>query len=234
MVERAFVLFAILNPIQTISRDEMIELGDEQDGASGAEQTGSASRSLLRTLSKSRANYWASYVVDFICPVLFAFLGLRQHPGWLSILIGFVFGLFVFTLVEYAIHRWLLHDPRSVLYQAHEAHHLDPEKPSAFLFPASFLVLMPIWLVLTDVLHIPGASFFLCGFSAGYFYYGLLHHFEHTTRINQIPFRWLQGRWAAHSVHHKLDQSNYGVMTSFWDYVFKTDQNRVKRRSQTA
>ena len=209
----------------------MIEFGVELDLAIRLRQIGYASRSLLRTLSKSRANYLASYVVDFSCPVLFAYLGLHRQPNWPSTIISSLFGLFVFTLVEYSIHRWLLHDPRSVLYQAHEAHHLDPEKPSAFLFPASFLVLMPIWLVLADALRIHGASFFLCGFSAGYFYYGALHHFEHTTRINQIPFRWLQGRWAAHSVHHRLDDSNFGVMTSFWDYVFETHQKDRKRKS---
>ena len=212
----------------------MIELGDELELAIRLRQIGYASRSLLRTLSKSRANYWASYVVDFACPLIFLYLGLRRQPTWPSMIVSSLFGVFMFTLAEYCIHRWLLHDPRSVLFQAHEAHHLDPEKPSAFLFPASFVVLMPIWLVLADLLRIHGASFFLCGFSAGYFYYGALHHFEHTTRINQIPFRWLQGRWAAHSVHHKRDNRNFGVMTSFWDYVFKTHQSNVKRKSIAA
>jgi sterol desaturase/sphingolipid hydroxylase (fatty acid hydroxylase superfamily) len=212
----------------------MIELGNELDEGGGIRQVGYASRSLLRTISKSRANYWASYVVDFSCPILFAYLGLHHQPTWTSLVGGCGFGFVVFTLVEYSIHRWLLHDPRSILFQSHEAHHIDPEKPSAFLFPASFLVLMPIWLLLVDGLHIHGASFFLCGFSAGYCYFGALHHFEHTTRINQIPFRWLQGRWAAHSVHHRLDQSNFGVMTSFWDYVFGTSQKQIKRKSLDA
>jgi len=211
----------------------MIEFGEELDLAIRFRQIGYALRSLLRTLSKSGANYWASYVVDFICPVLFAYLGMRRQPSWPSILIGSLSGLFVFSLVEYSIHRWL-HDPRSILFESHEAHHINPEKPSAFLFPASFLVLMPIWLLLVDVLRIHGASFFLCGFSAGYFYFGALHHLEHSTRINQIPFRWLQGRWAAHSVHHRLDNRNFGVMTSFWDYVFKTHQRDRKRKSLAA
>ena len=212
----------------------MTELGDELNVANKGTQIGDSSRSLLRSLSQSRANYWLSYVVDFSCPVLFAYLGMHHQPTWTSLLVGWVFGVFVFTLVEYSIHRWLLHDPRSILFQAHEAHHLHPEKPSAFLFPASFVVLMPIWLLLVLVLRIPGASFFLCGFSGAYFYYGALHHFEHTTRINQIPFRWLQGRWAAHSVHHKRDNRNYGVMTSFWDYVFKTHQKYRKQKSMAA
>src|SRR5450631_1206124 len=106
----------------------MIELGDELDMTIWLRQIGYASRSLLRTLSKSRANYLASYVVDFSCPLIFLYLGLHRRPTWSSMIVSSLFGVFVFTLVEYSIHRWLLHDPRSVLFQAHEAHHLDPER----------------------------------------------------------------------------------------------------------
>jgi len=212
----------------------MIDFGNELEMTSRVKQFGDTWRSLLQRISKSRTNYWAAYAVDFGCPVLFAYLGVRSHPGWLSILLSSMFGAALFTLVEYAIHRWLLHDPECFLFPLHEAHHLRPEEHAAFLFPTSFVVLMPIWLLLTKVLHLPSASFFLCGFSAAYFYYDTLHHFEHTVRINQIPFRWLQGRWAAHSVHHHLDHTNYGVMTSFWDFVFGTHQKQVKRKSRAA
>ncbi len=182
-------------------------------------------RSLLSTISENRFNYWASYVVDLACPLLFAYLGLRHLQRWPYVLISFLVGVFAFTFAEYAIHRWLLHDPRSVFFYLHASHHMDPKKTASFPFPTTLVVLLPIWLLLTRM-HFQPASFFLCGFSAGYAYFGLLHHVEHTTRINQIPFRWLQKRWAAHSVHHRLDHSNFGVMTSFWDYVFGTKQKR--------
>jgi sterol desaturase/sphingolipid hydroxylase (fatty acid hydroxylase superfamily) len=186
--------------------------------------------SLVNDISESRANYWASYAVDLSCPLLFAYLGLRRPVWWPAAVVTFLAGLILFTFVEYAIHRWLLHNPNSALSHLHAVHHNFPEKPSAFLFPASIVILVPVWFLLTW-LHFPAASFFLCGFSGGYFYFGMLHHFEHTTRINQIPFRWLQTRWAAHSVHHRIDQSNFGVMTSFWDYVFGTQQRQQKRKS---
>jgi sterol desaturase/sphingolipid hydroxylase (fatty acid hydroxylase superfamily) len=207
----------------------MIEFG-ELNFTGRFTQIGSALSSMMGAISRSRTNYWAAYAVDLTCPILFGYLGMRYHPGWASILIGTIFGFAVFTLVEYAIHRWLLHDPECFLYPLHEAHHQHPEGAAAFLAPTSFVVLMPIWLLFAGWLHVPGASFFLCGFSAGYFYFGALHHLEHAVRINQIPFRWLQGRWAAHSVHHKLDHANYGVMTSFWDYVFGTHQKQLKKR----
>jgi sterol desaturase/sphingolipid hydroxylase (fatty acid hydroxylase superfamily) len=212
----------------------MNDLGNELETGIGVRQTGDAPRSLLQTIANSRINYWAAYLVDFSCPILFAYLGARQHPGWGAILASFLFGAGLFTLAEYAIHRWLLHDPECFLFPLHEAHHQRPEEHAAFLFPTSLAVLVPVWLFLTRVLHLPGATFFLCGFSAAYFYYDTLHHFEHTFRINQIPFRWLQGRWAAHGVHHRLDHTNYGVMTSFWDYVFGTHHRQVKRNSRSS
>ena len=138
-----------------------------------------------------------------------------------------------FSLIDYAVHRWLLHDRRSALFYMHDAHHNNPEKTSAFLFPTSFLLLIPVWCLLTW-LQFQQASYFLMGLSGGYFYFDTLHHVEHTTRINQIPFRWLKKRWAFHSVHHRIDQSNFGVITSFWDYVFGTHQQQIKRRQSRA
>lgn len=206
-----------------------MEVGHELSIAIRIRKIGCASSALVRTISESRTNYWASYVADFTCPFLFAYLGMGHQSGWPSIILSALSGLAMFSLIEYSIHRWLLHNPQSVLFHLHEAHHKNPEKPSAFLFPTSIVTLTLLWLLLTRGLHIQSASFFISGLAGGYCYFGALHHLEHTTRINQIPFRWLQKRWAAHSVHHRLDRSNFGVITSFWDYVFGTQQNKNKR-----
>lgn len=212
----------------------MIQILEEMNEAYKARNLGEWLRSLLVAVSKSHFNYVASFVVDAGCPVLFGYFGLMRHPGWYSGLLAFVLGLLGFTLAEYAIHRWLLHNPASVLYEAHENHHLNPQMESATFFLTSIGVLLPVWYLFSEIFHVPGTSFFICGFSACYSYYGLLHHFEHRTRINAIPFRWLQSRWAAHSVHHHIAGTNFGVMTSFWDYVFGTHQKQLKRKSMGA
>jgi cyclopropane-fatty-acyl-phospholipid synthase len=197
-------------------------------------ETGTAPRSILAAFAESRANYWAAYATDFSCPFLFAYLGHRSHLTWPVVLFSFIAGCLVFSLIEYAIHRWLLHNPKTLFYPLHEAHHRRPEDTSAFLFPTSIVVLGLVWLLFVPLLHWNASSFFISGIAAGYLSFGTLHHFEHTTRINQIPFRWLQHRWAAHSVHHHLDETNYGVLTSFWDYVFGTNYKQIKRRSRAA
>jgi sterol desaturase/sphingolipid hydroxylase (fatty acid hydroxylase superfamily) len=197
-------------------------------------QVGAATRSLVEAICESRVNYWAAYAIDFSCPLIFAYIGMHHASSWPAIIVSSLSGLFLFSLIEYAVHRWLLHDLRSALYYLHDAHHNDPRKTSAFLFPTGLLVFMSAWCLLTWGLHFAQASYFLMGLSGGYFYFDTLHHIEHTTRINQLPFRWLKKSWAFHSVHHRIDQGNFGVTTSFWDYVFGTHQRQIKRRQSRA
>jgi sterol desaturase/sphingolipid hydroxylase (fatty acid hydroxylase superfamily) len=185
---------------------------------------------MIGAICESRLNYWAAYVTDVSCPCIFAYLGMHQSSSWPAAILSCLLGLFFFTLVEYAIHRWLLHDRRSVLFYLHHAHHSSPEKTAAFLFPTSVLLFLPIWCLLTWGLHLHWASFFLMGLSGGYVYFDTIHHIEHTVRVNQIPFRWLKKRWAFHRVHHRIEQSNFGVTTSLWDHVFGTHQKRLKHR----
>lgn len=208
----------------------MIEVGEESTITARMSQIADASRNLMGSISESRWNYWASYVTDYSCPVIFVYLGLHHGSGWPTILAGIFLGLMAFTLIEYSIHRWLLHNPNSVLYPLHEAHHNHPETPSAFLFPTSLVVLMLVWLIFAKGFHLPASAFFIAGVAAGYCYFGTVHHVEHSTRINQLPFRWMKKRWAAHSVHHHFDNNNFGVITSFWDYVFGTHQKQMKRK----
>ncbi len=193
-------------------------------------QVRNATGSMLGVICESRINYWAAYATDFSCLCFFAYLGMHNAWNWPATISSSLFGLVFFSLIEYAVHRWLLHDVRSALFYLHDAHHNEPEKTSAFLFPTSFLLLMPIWYLLRWGLHFQQASYFLMGLSAGYFYFDTLHHVEHTMRINKIPFRWLKKRWAYHSVHHRINQGNFGVITPFWDHVFGTHQKQIKRR----
>ncbi len=208
----------------------MLELDTDLGMAQRVRRVRNTGRSIVGTICGSRTNYWAAYATDFTCPCIFAYLGMQHASSWPVAILSSMGGLFFFSLIEYAVHRWLLHDLKSALFYLHDAHHDNPKTTSAFLFPTSFLLLMPVWCLLTWGLHFEQASYFLLGLSSGYFYFDTLHHVEHTTRINQLPFRWLKKRWAFHSVHHRFEQSNFGVITSFWDHVFGTHQKQMKKR----
>jgi sterol desaturase/sphingolipid hydroxylase (fatty acid hydroxylase superfamily) len=176
----------------------------------------------LEAVTESRANYAAAYAIDLACPLVLAVVGWRHAVDWPGPLASICLGLMAFTFVEYAIHRWLFHAPDSVMGAMHQAHHDHPGGHTALPCISSAVVASTCWLALAPLTGVAVASFFLSGLLSGYAWYSLLHHFEHSVRINAIPFRWLQKRWAEHSVHHRLDHTNFGVTTSFWDHVFAT------------
>jgi sterol desaturase/sphingolipid hydroxylase (fatty acid hydroxylase superfamily) len=181
-----------------------------------------ALRVLLSAIAESRANYCASYAIDLACPLALGYLGWRHTRGWLIPVASGCAGLASFSLVEYAIHRWLFHRPSSTMGAVHQAHHDAPHGHAALPCITSAVVAVLASWVLSAIVGPAVASFFLCGLMSGYFYYAALHHFEHSIRINALPFRFLQRRWAVHAVHHRLGDANYGVTTSFWDRVFGT------------
>jgi sterol desaturase/sphingolipid hydroxylase (fatty acid hydroxylase superfamily) len=186
-------------------------------------------KDLLRTITESRANYRASFVVDAACPIALAWFGLREAGGRVTPLVSLCAGVVAFSFVEYAIHRWLFHRAGSVMGALHKAHHDAPQGHSALPCVTSAVVGVTCWIGLAPLTGTACASFFLSGLLGGYAYYSLLHHLEHSVRINALPFRWLQTRWAQHSVHHRLVDTNFGVTTSFWDHVFATHYQSRKR-----
>ena len=210
----------------------MMEVEEQSNFGIVLRQFGRTCTDLMATISESRWNYYLSYITDGACPLIFFYLGMRSHLGWPTILLATIAGAIFFTWAEYAIHRWLLHNPKNILFPLHATHHNAPEDPSAFLFPTSIVVLGLVWLFFVPLLHMAPASFVIAGFGAAYFYYGTLHHLEHHIKANRLPFRWMQKRWAAHTVHHHLDHTNFGVMTSFWDWIYGTHHKQVKRRKQ--
>lgn len=184
----------------------------------------------LRRITESRTNYLIGYLIDFCCPCAFAYLGWRQAPSWALAMICLPAGAFAFSWVEYAIHRWLFHSPSSFISPLHHTHHASPQESTALPCISSAVVGLALWPLAAGALGPGVAGFLLCGFFGWYFVYAALHHLEHHTAINHLPWRWLQRRWAAHIVHHRRADTNFGVTTSLWDRVCGTHYRSGKRR----
>jgi len=202
--------------------------GVPQDGTRGF---GRILEDMLQAITESRANYWAAYVVDLACPFTLGYLGWRQATDWPKPLASLCAGLFVFSFVEYVIHRWVFHSPASFLSPMHRTHHHFPRQPSAAPFFTSAGIAFVLWALLSSVIGQQIACFFLCGLLGGYFCYAALHHLEHNIAINVLPFSWLKRRWSTHGVHHRRVDANFGVTTSLWDHVFGTDYQSRKRKA---
>jgi 4-hydroxysphinganine ceramide fatty acyl 2-hydroxylase len=188
---------------------------------------------LLERVTTSRLNYQASFVLDFVVPIALAYLGWRAGVGMTAAVISFLAGVFAFSFIEYAIHRWLFHTPPSFMSTVHARHHDAPVDATALPCITSTVMSAAFWLPLYPVAGTGVTACVISGIMADYCWYSLLHHLEHRVSINGVPWRWLQRRWAMHAVHHKLPDQNFGVTTSLWDRVLGTHY-QSKRASESA
>ncbi len=73
-----------------------------------------------------------------------------------------------------------------------------------------------------------GGSAIFAGLLAGYLIFITVHYAVHRWAIE--PHSWLYSAKLRHLVHHRFEHCNYGVTTSFWDVVFRTNARSVSGR----
>lgn len=160
------------------------------------------------------------YVLSVFALVVFLFRNSAQAQ-WLEIGLFASLGLISWTLIEYALHRFVLH--RLQPFRGwHEEHH---RRPTALIFTPTILsatlictfVFIPM-LLLGDI---KTACEFTLGILIGYLAYTVTHHAVHHWHTNNL---WLKQRKRWHAQHHyRINELGfYGVTSSFWDYVFGT------------
>lgn len=170
---------------------------------------------------------WIPVVVGFLV------VGMLRRASAGTTICGVVLGLFVWTLAEYLLHRFVFHfRPRSprqerIAFLFHGVHHLQPKiktrlvMPPAASIPLALVFLALFWVVLA--LALGRADWFFptfAAFIAGYIVYDMVHYSTH-----HLPMR--KGAWKRlkqhHMVHHyKRPDLRYGVSSPFWDVVFGT------------
>ncbi len=139
----------------------------------------------------------------------------------------FAAGLFLFTLVEYVMHRYLFHIDTStkrkakLQYTLHGVHHEYPKDKERLAMPPIMSIAIATTLLFVFKLILNEMVFaFLPGFLVGYAGYLFMHYILHTYKAPKGFFNFL---WANHAVHHYKDQTKaFGVSSPLWDYVFGT------------
>ncbi len=146
----------------------------------------------------------------------------------LGLTVGLFFlGAFVFTLIEYLVHRYVFHMStytrarEKFQYMVHGVHHEFPKDKSRLAMPPLLsITIATILLLVFRVLLGDFAFSFLPGVIMGYSYYLSIHYMVHVYQPPKNIFRHL---WINHSVHHyKNGEVVFGVTSPFWDYVFRT------------
>jgi sterol desaturase/sphingolipid hydroxylase (fatty acid hydroxylase superfamily) len=158
------------------------------------------------------------------------------REAWLSDLAkpaSMAVGLLVWTLIEYLLHRFLLHHrPQApsrvaVVEKLHLGHHRDPRDEAKITVPVC--ASLPIAGGLLALYRLISASWemaalLLVGSIAGYLYYEAVHFWIH---CGGRGGRWLRQRRANHFFHHFRDDGRcFGVTTPLWDLLLGT--HRVK------
>ncbi|MBD2751347.1 sterol desaturase family protein [Spirosoma validum] len=141
----------------------------------------------------------------------------------------FLAGLFVFTLFEYVLHRYLYHlaptTPKraKIQYTFHGVHHEYPKDKTRLAMPPALAIFVAAFFFgLFFVMMGEAAYAFFPGFLVGYTGYLATHFIVHAYAPPKNFFKQL---WINHSVHHyKNPESNYGVSSPMWDYIFKSFQ----------
>ncbi|GAA6060455.1 hypothetical protein JCM10212_000883 [Sporobolomyces blumeae] len=142
----------------------------------------------------------------------------------------FLFGNFVWTLLEYVMHRfvfhveeWLPDRPFFLMlhFLLHGIHHYVPmDKMRLVMPPILFAALQAPF---TKLAHTIFPNWMANGIIAGsfmfYVAYDMLHYFMHHSKLPKM----LVSQKSYHLAHHyKEPDMLYGVTSPFWDYVFST------------
>lgn len=143
----------------------------------------------------------------------------------------FLLGLFVFTWVEYNVHRFLFHisttTPRRKRFQyvMHGVHHEYPKDKERLAMPPLLSITISTTLLIVLQIVFKDYSFAaLAGFLVGYAAYLSVHYIVHAY---SPPRNFLKALWKNHVMHHYKDGDiAFGVTTPFWDYVYGTFKHK--------
>jgi sterol desaturase/sphingolipid hydroxylase (fatty acid hydroxylase superfamily) len=137
-------------------------------------------------------------------------------------------GLLVWTLFEYAMHRFLFHLKldsalgRHFIFLTHGNHHVAPGDRYRSIMPpmVSVIVFSLIWLVFATLFGAAGSVIAL-GFGIGYVVYDTVHYACHQLPMRSRVLRTLRRHHIRH--HYAKREGNYAITAIFWDRLFGTD-----------
>ncbi|KAI1179839.1 inositolphosphorylceramide-B C-26 hydroxylase [Nemania sp. FL0916] len=161
------------------------------------------------------------------------YLAAQGFDSYINLAVSWLFGLFLWTLVEYVLHRFLFHldyylPDNSVAitlhFLLHGVHHYLPMDKYRLVMPPTLFVALatPFWKLAHAIFYFDwhlGTAVY-CGGIFGYVMYDLTHYFLHH---QNLPL-WYKGLKKYHLAHHFQDyELGFGVTSAFWDRIFNTE-----------
>ena len=154
----------------------------------------------------------------------------------------FFAGVLVWTLFEYFLHRYLFHLQidtdwgRRIHFMIHGCHHDYPNDAMRLVIPTGAAIALAVimyWFFYFFIIYLFGGApavhhGFFASFVMGYVTYDMMHYATHYAKFKNKWFRDVQKN---HLDHHYVDHDKgFGLSNVFWDRVFGTDQDSIKKK----
>ncbi len=163
---------------------------------------------------------YRSYItLDISIPVIFGYM---------------ILGMFVWTLTEYLLHRFVFHfHPKTdigkrILFMFHGVHHDYPNDTLRLVMPPSVSVPLAVlfYLLFRKIFGYYDVTPFFSGFLIGYLCYDITHYALHHFHLRK---KFLVNLMKHHAKHHFQNPDlGYGVSQTLWDVVFRTGFDQDK------
>ena len=151
----------------------------------------------------------------------------------LYIPLGFLLGLFLWTLSEYLLHRFLFHMPvkgekaQRIIFLFHGVHHAQPQMktrlvmPPAVAIPLAAIFYGLFYLIFAVILQSPQwVPPVFSAFILGYLIYDITHYATHHFPMRSGYLKYIKRYHMQH--HYKTPTKRFGVTSPIWDSVFNT------------
>ncbi|MFZ0453979.1 MAG: sterol desaturase family protein, partial [Ignavibacteriaceae bacterium] len=155
--------------------------------------------------------------------------------SFITILFLIVLGIFVWTLTEYTLHRYIFHFVpdsnwgRRIHFIFHGVHHDYPNDSKRLVMPPS--VSMPLAIIFYFLFKlILGQNLvapFFVGFIVGYLFYDMTHYAIHHFNMHNKFWLFIKNHHMKH--HYKDPAKGFGVSSPLWDGIIGTNFPKDKK-----
>ncbi len=142
----------------------------------------------------------------------------------------FLLGIFIWSFVEYIMHRFVFHYAppdkpwaQRMHFIFHGVHHDYPSDAKRLVLPPSVSIPLAtiFYFLFKAILPVNDIFGFFPGFILGYLFYDISHYAIHHFNFKGAIWKKIKQH---HMLHHYQDpDKGYGVSSPFWDKIFRSD-----------
>jgi len=182
----------------------------------------------------SRVPFYVPLIIFIPVISYYSYLAFTDQKNSLLEYVASAFiGMFIWTLAEYFIHRYVFHGhpkaewAKKIHYTFHGIHHDYPQDSLRLVMPPAVSIPLAIlfyFLFKWGLGAIGFAQFhyaYFAGFVAAYLFYDMMHYASHHTPAKSGYIKMIKDHHMKH--HYKNPDEGFGFTSKVWDKAFDTD-----------